>query len=340
MSNYIGAECPVCKKQFVEVDDVVVCPICGTPHHRTCYQQNGSCAFEQQHTAGHVWKDPNAKKESEDNREGTIICKSCHAKNPENGIFCCSCGAALKQEPSGNTAPSPWNTSAANASMQNAYTMACGGMSPAEEIDGICARDFAYFVGSSSRYYLPRFQQISKGNSLSINFSAFICNFFFFFYRKMYVPGMIFLALTALIYLPNLLIMPQWAAYTAEHLPELLAGVIPAEPLVLTQFEWVAAVLPYQQFAFLGLSLACALFGNQLYYRHVLHQIQKIKAEDSGLNEMSYTNKLIQKGNTNFLIVILLGLGLFLLYFGLAWLSLLPYWDEIYSVVAGSVGMV
>ena len=38
--------CPVCKKQFEKGDDIVVCPECGAPHHRECYEQNGKCFFD------------------------------------------------------------------------------------------------------------------------------------------------------------------------------------------------------------------------------------------------------------------------------------------------------
>ena len=42
--KFKGVECPVCSVEFADKDDVVVCPDCGTPHHRSCYAQNGQCA--------------------------------------------------------------------------------------------------------------------------------------------------------------------------------------------------------------------------------------------------------------------------------------------------------
>ena len=39
-------QCPVCNKTFQDGDDVVVCPECGAPHHRECYEQNGHCFYE------------------------------------------------------------------------------------------------------------------------------------------------------------------------------------------------------------------------------------------------------------------------------------------------------
>ena len=32
--------------------DRVVCPECGAPHHRECYNKNGGCAFTAQHGPG------------------------------------------------------------------------------------------------------------------------------------------------------------------------------------------------------------------------------------------------------------------------------------------------
>ena len=44
-------KCPVCDKQFKKGDDVVVCPECGTPHHRECYEKEGHCHFADKHGA-------------------------------------------------------------------------------------------------------------------------------------------------------------------------------------------------------------------------------------------------------------------------------------------------
>ena len=55
LAHYTGVHCPVCDKKFTDEDDIVVCPVCGTPHHRACYQQEGRCAFEEQnHTVSGV----------------------------------------------------------------------------------------------------------------------------------------------------------------------------------------------------------------------------------------------------------------------------------------------
>ena len=45
MSDYIGAKCIVCEKEFTKDDEIVVCPDCGTPYHKACYLKEGSYNF-------------------------------------------------------------------------------------------------------------------------------------------------------------------------------------------------------------------------------------------------------------------------------------------------------
>lgn len=47
--------CPICRARFTDKADVVVCPICGTPHHRVCYEIKGHCGLENLHESGFVW---------------------------------------------------------------------------------------------------------------------------------------------------------------------------------------------------------------------------------------------------------------------------------------------
>lgn len=56
MNEYLGCECSVCRKPFAAGDDIVVCPECGTPYHRACYEAAGGCVHEAQHAAGYAWR--------------------------------------------------------------------------------------------------------------------------------------------------------------------------------------------------------------------------------------------------------------------------------------------
>lgn len=47
--------CPICRARFTDKADIVVCPICGTPHHRACYEIRGHCGLENLHASGFTW---------------------------------------------------------------------------------------------------------------------------------------------------------------------------------------------------------------------------------------------------------------------------------------------
>ena len=55
MFLYENNKCPVCSKKFEEGDDIVVCPDCGTPHHRECYHTLGKCANKDKHETDFVY---------------------------------------------------------------------------------------------------------------------------------------------------------------------------------------------------------------------------------------------------------------------------------------------
>ena len=90
LNKYVGYECPVCKKEFQPEDDVVVCPVCGAPHHRACYQQNGGCALESRHSLGQEWQPPRS-----DNRASAnagAVCPVCGFSLASGAQFCPNCG--------------------------------------------------------------------------------------------------------------------------------------------------------------------------------------------------------------------------------------------------------
>ena len=61
--KYKGEKCFYCNEDFNDNDDVVVCPECGTPYHRDCYKQAGSCINHQLHESGEIWKSTQDKAE-------------------------------------------------------------------------------------------------------------------------------------------------------------------------------------------------------------------------------------------------------------------------------------
>ena len=67
--EYKGKPCPVCMRTFRDEDDVVVCPKCGAPYHRECYQEKGKCIFIDLHNSGKSWKEQQEAQQAQKDEE-------------------------------------------------------------------------------------------------------------------------------------------------------------------------------------------------------------------------------------------------------------------------------
>ena len=54
-NRHVGQECFGCHQKLQEDDDIVVCPECGTPYHRACWQKTGHCLNAPLHASGKSW---------------------------------------------------------------------------------------------------------------------------------------------------------------------------------------------------------------------------------------------------------------------------------------------
>lgn len=268
MADYTGCKCPVCQQPFSDGDDVVVCPECGAPYHRACYQKNAGCLFADRHAPGFEWKPapgemPNRETASASQDE--IACPACGAMNPAGGLFCESCGAPLRAggpryaPGSGPAASGPASYGPAAGPQGYSYTdaqqAAPGMLHPDEDLGGVKARDWAAFLGPNAGYYLMNFKRMAvTGQKLAISFSAFFFGPFYFFYRKMWLPAAIFLTLDVFgVYIPQLLQFLVLADST------LVAG------LDLNVFSVVLNVLRVVN---LAVQFAAGLFA-VYWYRHI-----------------------------------------------------------------------
>lgn len=338
LANYVGVHCPVCDKRFVDDDDIVVCPICGAPHHRTCYQKLGHCALNDLHISGHTWKPAENEPHGEDSAAGpqaessaeSAACPACGAANPRSGIFCRICGAPLARR-SGETPGVNTNAvnsaafggfggfSAGQAPAGSAYTAAFGGLSPDEQIDGVSARDIALFVGENSQYFLPRFKQLSQSKGLSPNFAAFFFNFLYFFYRKMYFYGSILLGVFVVCQIPSFFIAPEYAKFMMENMQDMVMGI--SVPFTPTQNLWAYTAVYYMRYIMIGFGLVFSLYANRFYMRHVLNKIRTLRAgfidEAGKLDDTLYTQALSTRGRTSRAAVVICVISLTVIIFAI-----------------------
>ena len=230
MTNYIGLNCPVCGKKFTADDDIVVCPQCGAPYHRDCYEKEGQCIFQDKHAAHEAWAPPR-QEESQASAEEKKRCPRCGFENSGTALFCEHCGQplSLNQQPE-NWAPPFGGTQQGGAPFgqqqgrpggfppppptgnyppQGGFPGGpvpypydpMGGIRPSDEIDGVTVSDLAKFVQSNTQYYLPVFMNHKHFNRSRFNFCAFLFPGAWMLYRKLYKMGTIVTSAMFLIYI-------------------------------------------------------------------------------------------------------------------------------------------
>ncbi len=167
--------CPVCKENFKDDDDVVVCPDCGAPHHRKCWFENGKCFNDSLHGQQEIIIEKNENIEEEIQEEGNIEVSQKATdfnENREDFVF-------RPKEPEIENNPS------------STYL-----------INGREAFYYQIAVRKNMKYYVPTFSLLSERGPkfFSWNIAAFFVPLAWAFYRKMYKIVALMLALYTIIF--------------------------------------------------------------------------------------------------------------------------------------------
>ena len=307
MSNYTGVKCPVCSKKFVRDDDIVVCPLCGAPHHRGCYFEKNECAFTADHLSGKEWRPPTPETPFAKAADDTLSCPSCGAANLSGAIFCQICGKRMASGDSRQgvcpTPPEgppqggfPWGSAGMYNFQLDPKALIYGGLSPDEKIEDETVRDLAMYVGQNSVYYLPRFKSIDReSRTLSFNFAALLFGFLYYFYRKMYLIGVLLLVFFIIGAIPSFL-------QAREMLPQIihkwnLGPEAYVNHVAVAHYQSLVNVTGTINF-FIGLILSfCA---NRFYYSKALSDVKKIRmSRTEPIDEREYAGKLSSKGGVS-----------------------------------------
>lgn len=267
--RYSYEKCPVCEKEFTNSDDIVVCPLCGTPHHRDCYKKNGECGNYDKHNQGFRW-----------------------TPSKENRLL------------TEDTAPLPPLDNATDNNQQNApqpnafFDANPLSQFPQEMEEGVSTAEVADFVQIHAIKYLRNFFYI-KSNKKTFSWAAFFFTPYWFFYRKMYKLGAFFMALSLLLTIGFNILPPVQTLYNDMTEWTEKYSVENAEDL--TEEEFAQAYTEQQEFITSNptgvvlmltqsaLSLALQIFigfkANKWYYSHAITSIKKIKAEEADVQK-------------------------------------------------------
>ncbi len=340
--DYTGIPCPVCEKPFADGDDIVVCPKCGAPYHRACYDEAGHCIFTDKHELGEVWKPPaNSPAFSRHTASAEIKdveCPVCGTLNGKSAEFCNGCGAKLGV----NAAAAPDDISVSHYTPRNTgspYSQPgippiygagfsfdpMGGVSPTEAIEeDVSFGDVSKLVRQGTAYYLPVFKRIQAMNKDRFNFSAFIFSGGWMLYRKQYKRGLIFTLIMTTLFVGYTL---STIYVSAPILGDLMlrVGMDPNAGIMPNSSQWLAmsGILSQDGMLFFNfctpllflltmliIGIICGIKANKWYMKHCIKTVRDIKTHES-LDGAGYNYE--HKGGVNMPLAIALMLGALLL---------------------------
>ena len=302
MSLYENIKCPVCNETFKEGDDIVTCPDCGTPHHRECYEKLGKCVNASLHNTEFIFSresesvaEPEIKKaeltqdeyyvpsENKGEQKATKVCAVCKTEIPADAEICPSCGTAqLNAETSAGHQENNAGTNFKNAN---------------DEIDGVKITDVASAIAVNPLKYLVKFK---KNKKINWNWSAFIFGPYFFFFRKLYLPGVIITALQLAcklvvftFYSKELSVVMNGieSAYSAKDRNQIFEAV-----MQLSQTPEYAKVSLAMTIIFavtLVLHFICAITADSLYRKKIINIVKNVDEKIENFDSFSISNPFL-----------------------------------------------
>jgi len=267
--RYTGEKCPVCHKEFTAEDDIVVCPECGTPHHRDCYSLAGVCANAELHATGVKWE---RKPRSARYR----VCPVCSFPNRLTDNACQRCGAELTEAT--EQSAENFNTNSGEKSWRDTFSMPDAeelmnpikflGLDPDEDMGGATMKEMTDFVGPSTIYYIPKFKKMKdEGVKPSFNIFSLFFPTLFFANRKMWGWAVLAAILGIIFNIPSSLLVSN-----KSFPPEVLNFVSQNKSTIKLLSEIFVA-------ADIAIRAIFCLFANWFYYRFSLNALKKLKKE-------------------------------------------------------------
>lgn len=325
-------KCPVCDEFFKSGDDVVVCPECGAPHHRECYEEIGHCHYEDKHREDFSFEDLNDESPDENSdaegAEGEIICPKCNAENPKTTFYCNKCGYPLNERDRNNNTDhnnqnsadqpygQPFNQGVppfgfgGQGGVGIPFDPMAGIKSDEPIADDVTAGEMSKFVGKNTPYYIMIFNRIKKFGSSRFNFSAFLFSGAYFLYRKMTAIGIIvsLLIIGLTVGSTFIQISPEYQTLIREIM-NIQDGSMSIYNLSLSSYlttnELILFYSPYILSFVRGIiMIVCGAVANRTYYKHCCKKIKSVKNKFKDMEGADINKELETNGGVNLVLAV------------------------------------
>lgn len=192
MTDYTGALCPVCKKNF-KAQRPVVCPDCGAPYHPACYAESGKCMFADKHGTKFTWENVPAARDDASAVPHNI-------KRTESSV-----PANKPKTHYGSIRETLDEMGFFKDVDERGHKLNHEAISPEERfLFGVSEKEIAHFQGGINPLRLLRYRRIASGNKISLNLAAGFFRPLYLFYSRMRGLGFAVTLLTSLLSFPSL----------------------------------------------------------------------------------------------------------------------------------------
>lgn len=352
--RYTNEICNGCGRKFTDEDDIVVCPECGTPQHRECWNENHACVNTHLHEDGFEWKPKHSHEEKAEEKKPTRPCPFCGYENPVDAKECANCSQPFEMfgrsifppEQNKNNTPVSDGENKTEYSYKPPFEVQYeepqkgedsfnpfgeNNMPPegqaisGEFISGVAAfestvlgedtKDFAAYVRASIPSYYKKFKKAENGKILTLNFAALIFGPLWFFFRKLYKQGIVFLALslcvTMAFYAPLTEAIDSYSDIMGEVYEMREGDTQPSDeqmektvqrlyeftekytPVMLTYFGSMAAV-----------NIAACFVADIFYRKKFLNDMESAREESEGISDKKQMLVLRKGGVSLFMPVV------------------------------------
>lgn len=276
--DYKGMTCDGCREPFEDGDDIVVCPECGTPQHRSCYEKNNRCVNEYLHSPDFSWSQPQPepqKEEASDSHEPPV-----EMNNPLPN------GGRFQQ-----TTPRQMEEFLLRGVLYD----------PKDDIGGATVGEAADYIQNNVPKYISKLMK-QKNKKFSWNWAAFFFSPCWFFYRKLYKAGAFFLALSVMmtiIIAPSVDKLQSQLDPIMEEYAEILENSEDSAEEELVSDELLAKmqevvsngypVLALELLSFIVPNIIAAILANYLLKRKMLKVVELAHSSSDDPNAVKYT---------------------------------------------------
>jgi len=293
--NYNGERCVACGELFSADDDIVVCPQCGSPHHRECYKKDNVCANTVLHETGGKWK-PSSFEEADSAKYDNV---SEDENSPRAEVH------------SGYTGQEGGMNGGIPREGDLGTALAFIGFDPNEDIGGATVKEVSQFVGPNTLYYIPIFKRMKDfGTKISFNLSCLLLPPLYFANRRMWGWAILSAILMVILSTPDMMLIMAEQLGNSETYEAALN-------IVLNNKETLLELSEYMAMASWVASIVLCLFGNRIYYHYVMRSIKRIKTvchDDESRSRSFMQNGGIRPINILIITIIMSAISLAMLY--------------------------